>query len=184
MARDHQTFEWTIDELRGAILREIRVFEAGVHIIPQPLTGSPSMTATFYAGTQLPHHKTNTGVRTVCVCYCKGAHPATNCNVITDHHKQVECIKKEGFCFNCLAKHRVAQCTSRNRCKHCNRKHHTSICKAYPNNRPPLTNAQPSNQPSQHTRKCVRNQANYNHTPYSHSPGLQPTYTSHYNIDY
>ena len=49
----------------------------------------------------------------------------------------------------------MAQCTSRNRCKQCTRKHHTSVCKAYPNNRPPLTNSQPSNQPSQHTRTNV-----------------------------
>ena len=113
------------------------------------------MTATFYAGAQTPHHKTNIGGKN-CVCvYCKGAHSAPNCNVTTDHHKRVEYIKKEGLCFNCLAKHKVAQCTSRNRYKQCSRKHHTSICKAYSNNRSPLTNAQPSSQSSQSTRNGV-----------------------------
>ena len=155
MARDHPALEWTIDELRDAILRKIQVFEAGAHINPQPLNDSPSMTATFYAGAQPPHHKTNiAGKDRVCV-YCKDAHSATNCNVITDHHKRVEYIKKEGLCFNCLAKHRVAQCTSCNRCKQSSHKHHTSICKAYSNNRSPLTNAQPSSQSSQSTRTGV-----------------------------
>ena len=86
----------------------------------------------------------------MCV-YCKGVHSVTNCNVTVDHHKHLEYIKKEGLCFNCLAKHRVAQCTSRNRCKQCTRKHHTNVCKVYANSRPPLMNSQSNNQPSQHT---------------------------------
>ena len=45
LARDHPAFEWTIDELREAILKEIRVFEAGIHITPQPLTDPPPITA-------------------------------------------------------------------------------------------------------------------------------------------
>ena len=98
LARDHPAFEWTIDELREAILKEIRVFEAGVHITPQPLTDPPSMTATFYAGAQLPHHKTNRGGKDRMCVYCKGAHSANNCNVIVDHHKRLEYIKKEGLC--------------------------------------------------------------------------------------
>ena len=135
LARDHPVFEWSIDELREAILKEIRIFEAGVHITPQPPTDSPSMTATFYTGAQLPNHKTNKGSKDRFCVYCKNTHSATNCNVITDHSKRLEYIKKEGLCFNCLAKHRVAQCTSRNRCKWCTRKHHTSVCEAYANSR-------------------------------------------------
>ena len=109
----------------------------------------------------------------------KGAHSATNCNKITDHHKWVEYIKKEGLCFNCLAKHRVAQWTSCNGCKQCTCKHHTSICKAY-SYRPPLTNAQPSIQSSQSTKTCI---PDHNLTHSFHHSGSQPTHTSHYNID-
>ena len=61
LARDHPAFEWSIDELREAILKEIRIFEAGFHITPQPPTDSPFMTATFYTGAQSPHHKINKG---------------------------------------------------------------------------------------------------------------------------
>ena len=154
LARDHPTFEWTIDEPRDAILREIRVFKAGVHITSQTLPDTMSMTATFHAGTQPPHHKVNIGGKDRVCVYCKGAHSTTNCNVITDHQKRVEHIKKEGLCFNCLARHRVAQCSSRKHCKQCNRKHHTSVCKAYLN-RPSLTNTLPCNQSSQHTRPSV-----------------------------
>ena len=117
LARDHPAIEWSIDQLREAILKEIRVFEASFYINPQLLTDPSSVTAAFHTGAQPPCHKTNMiGKDRVCV-YCKGVHSATNCNVIIDHHKRLEYIKKEGLCFNCLVKHRVAQCTSRGRCK-------------------------------------------------------------------
>ena len=154
LARYHPAFEWSIDELKEALLKEIRIFEAGVHITPQPPTDSPSMTATFYTGAQLPSHKTNKGSKDRFCVYCKNTHSATNCNVITDHSKRLEYIKKDGLFFNCLAKHRVAQCTSRNRCKGCTCKHHTSVCEAYANSRSPM-NSQPSSQPNQHGRSDV-----------------------------
>ena len=149
LALDHPAFEWSIDELREAILKEIRIFEAGIHITLQPPTDSPSMTATFYTGAQLPNHKTNKDSKDRFCVYCKNTQSVTNCNVITDHSKHLEYTKKEGLCFNCLAKHRVAQCTSRNRCKQCTCKYHTSVCEAYANSRSPM-NSQPSSQPNQH----------------------------------
>ena len=176
LARDHPAFEWSIDELREAILKEIRIFEAGVHITPHSLTDPPSMTATFYAGAPQPHHKTNRGGKDRVCVYCKGTHSATNCNVITDHHKRLEYIKKEGLCFNCLAKHRVAQCTSRNRCKQCTRKHHTSVCEAYANRKPPLMSGQPSNQPNQQGGTNVTEaKQNTTTTPVCTTPASNPS---------
>ena len=150
LARDHPTFEWSIDSLRKAILKEIRVFEAGLYSSYQS-PDSSSMTASFHTGAQVQRHKTNIGGKDRMCVYCRGAHSATNCNVIVEHHKGLEYIKKEGLCFNYLAKHRVAQCTSRNHCKQCSHKHHTSVCKAYAN-RQPLIGNQSSNPPIQHTR--------------------------------
>jgi len=41
----------------------------------------------------------------------------------------VEIVKHKHLCFNCLwDAHRVSLCTSRNRCRNCQRKHHTAIC--------------------------------------------------------
>ena len=150
LARDHPTFEWSIDSLRTAILKEIRVFEAGLYSSHQS-PDSSSMTASFHTSAQVQRHKTNIGGKDRMCVYYRGAHSATNCNVIVEHHKRLEYIKKEGLCFNCLAKHRVAQCTSRNHCKQCSHKHHTSVCKTY-SNRQPLMGNQSSNPPIQHTR--------------------------------
>lgn len=35
--------------------------------------------------------------------------------------------KRGNLCYNCLAHHKVSQCTSRFRCKKCKKKHHTSL---------------------------------------------------------
>ena len=54
LAREHGNLEWTIDELRNSIAKEIRVLEAGISA-PQFLAEShqypPIASASFHAGT-------------------------------------------------------------------------------------------------------------------------------------
>ena len=73
--------------------------------------------------------------------YCKGAHTANQCTVIKGHQQRMSIVKEPGLCFNCLAHHRVSQCTSHRCCKRCNQKHHISLC--------PPTDAKPPLPPSQ-----------------------------------
>ena len=63
----------------------------------------------------------------VCV-YCKGYHVPVSCGVVTDVRARMDVVKKERLCFNCLGQHKASHCNSRNRCKKCYRKHHTSLC--------------------------------------------------------
>jgi hypothetical protein len=58
--------------------------------------------------------------------FCNENHNQVKCNL--DHNKKLEKIKMDKLCFNCLGKHRVADCKSKKLCKRCNRRHHTSIC--------------------------------------------------------
>ena len=60
--------------------------------------------------------------------FCKGPHSANQCTTITDHQKRLDIVKRNHLCFNCLARHKVSQCTSKFRCWLCKRKHHTSLC--------------------------------------------------------
>ena len=61
--------------------------------------------------------------------YCNQNHPALHCQNITNIEERKESLKKSNRCFNCLAtNHRVNDCRSNWRCRHCQRKHHTSIC--------------------------------------------------------
>lgn len=60
--------------------------------------------------------------------YCKGPHSSVQCNVVTDVKARLDVAKKERLCFNCLGNHKSAHCTSKNRCRMCHKKHHSSLC--------------------------------------------------------
>ena len=92
--------------------------------------------------------------KTQCV-YCKGEHSPTICSEVTNHQKRLEIVRKSNLCFNCLGNHKISQCNSKFRCKHCRHKHHTSLCKPIDSDSPKpstqgtLTQVQPASQSSQ-----------------------------------
>ena len=134
-----------------AILKEIRVLEQGLFTpVPSfPDTQPPPMTAaSFFTGTQDGYHKGGrfkggytkgnkgttvkksvyTAKKSMCT-YCKGAHTANNCDAVKDYDRCLEIVKRKRLCFNCLAHHRVSECESRQGCKLCGQRHHTSLCR-------------------------------------------------------
>jgi len=150
LAREHSNSEWNIDELRSAILKEIRILEQGLSK-PTPFlpdTSIPGMTAaTFFTGAQdgskggrnkggyskggkgFSVKKPIQAVKRLMCTYCKGSHTANNCDAVKDCDKRWEIVKKERLCFNCLAHHRVSECDSKQSCKLCGHRHHTSLCR-------------------------------------------------------
>lgn len=61
---------------------------------------------------------------------CNGKHYLGTCNnfLKMDAVKRLTCISKSGRCFNCLSsKHSIKQCTNKNTCRHCSRRHHTLL---------------------------------------------------------
>ena len=130
IARNHTATEWTVSELQAAIRNEIRIFETGQHFPPSS-SQPANPTASFNTVLQLrPYSKKEVG-KLSCV-YCKGNHAAVNCEVHKDIPARVEIIKHQRLCYNCLAHHRVSHCNSKNRCRKCGNKHHTSICSDNP----------------------------------------------------
>ena len=135
-ARDHSSGEWIIWEVMAYILKEIRVLEVG-HYSNGFTKDSHSITASFYTAVGKPAGQRDKR-EPVCT-YCKCSHIANQCTVVKDHQQRTSIVKTAGLCFNCLAHHKVSQCTSRRRCKRCNQKHHTSLCPpaVVPTNNPP-----------------------------------------------
>ena len=86
--------------------------------------------------------------------FCKGSHAPTDCIAVTDPEQRRDSVKNQRLCFNCLGQHKSSQCTSRYRCRKCQRKHHTSICPGPKNSDSPGntqrsdTPPRPSNNPS------------------------------------
>ncbi len=160
LARDHETLDWTIDQLRNALQKELRILEAGKFVNPtlnENEDTKGSITSSFYTGVPTDpsssrHPNPRTKVPQPCV-YCKKAHSSKNCQTVTDYEKPIEVIKKENLCFNCLGHHKASKCQSRNRCTNCNRKHHTSICNK--ENQPSLSKEQTT--PNEDIKKNPRN---------------------------
>ena len=131
LTREHESSEWTIEELQEALLKEIRIFETSLHTaIPQRSNNfgetSSRPTASFHTNVNVP---TSGSTHRPSCSYCKSSvHASAKCDIVNTQQARVEFIKQHNLCFNCLGHHRVSRCTSKKRCRQCRRKHHTSLC--------------------------------------------------------
>jgi len=111
--------------------KEIRVLESGLYTsdstssLPTPRTHA---TTSFLTAIKGGCHATSVKKKPQCI-YCKSEHSPTTCTEVPDHQKQLDIVRKANLCFNCLGNHKVSQCNSKFRCKHCRHQHHTSLCK-------------------------------------------------------
>ena len=130
LAREHSNSQWILADLMTAILKEIRVLESGLYDSHNPM--SRSTTASLHINSLEPakkQHRDNDSKKRQQQCvFCKKNHSTHNCDVVTDYQKRFDIVKEGHRCYNCLAHHRVSQCTSKSRCRKCKRKHHTSLC--------------------------------------------------------
>ena len=136
LTRAHGSADWSIDALRAALLQEITVLE----LKPTPTMGNlpapAASTAMFHSsaansrqrsshagtGRSPPHQK-------MCA-YCKQPHSSNYCTTVSTRDDRLGIVHRNRLCFNCLStQHAVAHCTARGRCRHCNGKHHSSLCK-------------------------------------------------------
>ena len=120
LAREHNTSDWTLDQVRKSILREINILEAGVEF---NLTG---MSSHAHPSPPLPTASFFTTAQKRACAFCKATHLSSACTL--EHKHKITVIKRDQLCFNCLGKHKISECKSKSRCKTCGRKHHTSIC--------------------------------------------------------
>ncbi|XP_071570688.1 uncharacterized protein [Temnothorax nylanderi] len=81
------------------------------------------------------HHQQKSGEtsssNTLGCSICKGEHYVVKCPKYVDETvaQRLALIVKHQLCYNCLRKHRVANCKVTKRCKKCKKKHHTTIHK-------------------------------------------------------
>ena len=131
LTRDHTSDEWNIDELLGAIEKEITVLESGLE--RQGDSVRSTVMGSFHTSVrrgqtvqQLGDKKIVSGKQSC--TYCKGPHSSVQCNVIADVKARLDVVKRERLCFNCLGNHKSVHCNSKNRCRICHKKHHSSLC--------------------------------------------------------
>ena len=127
LARDTATAEWTFSQLMAAILKEITILEASSSSSSSSSSHKSISTSAFVVGSKPRVNKGQDKGPQACA-YCKGPHAAHQCTTVVDHQKRIEVVRQNHLCFNCLGRHKVSQCTSKFHCRHCKRKHHTSLC--------------------------------------------------------
>ena len=136
--RENGTNNWTVEQLRKAILKEIQILEAGEETdvfnqVKKPFNTFPSTASLLTNASQIKSRNfpnTNTGNPAkprLCV-FCSGHHRAHECTVVRDPDARKKIAFQSNLCFNCLNNHRVSQCNSKNHCRKCHKKHHTSLC--------------------------------------------------------
>ena len=169
LAREHETLDWTIDQLRNALQKELRILEAGKFVNPTLIESKDtksSITSSFYTGIpkdpSSSHYPSSRAKGPPPCVYCKKAHSSKHCQTVTDYQKRLEIIKKENLCFNCLGHHKASKCQSKNRCTNCNRKHHTSLCNK-------------ENEPSTPKEQTTHNEDTQQKTPEITHATLTPT---------
>lgn len=150
ITRQNGNDDWIIGDLRRALHKEITILESG-QPIPVP---EPTPTASFYTGsrqTPIPRApqrfddrpsntltaNTRKSTQPLCV-FCEQRHSSTDCTKFVTKKARIEKVKHKQLCFNCLGPHKVTACKSIHRCRHCKKKHHTSICDT-PTNQNPIT---------------------------------------------
>ena len=176
-----------LKDLRRYLALEAEVLHAGNDLT----TTSPfpnqeevsSSAAAFYTSTKPGQQPNPTRWRKLTCFYCAGDHSALKCQKVATYDARHAIIRKKDACFNCLGRHRVSQCTSRNRCRKCQKKHHSSLCRDEsasdnpqgseppPKSSPPLTQQsgpQPATTPSLTSKP----------TPTSESPTMPPASTT------
>ena len=95
---------------------------------------------------QIPRRSYATQQTRACV-YCDDpTHRSFECHRVTSFDERKNILAKKKLCFNCTGpKHRAIECNSKDSCRHCAKKHHTSICDRQQTREPGMTASQVGN---------------------------------------
>jgi hypothetical protein len=116
---------WEINELLMTIQAEVEAREASDASKVHNASSSSSKTQRP-AGTTNALFSNDGKIRCV---YCQGEHYSASCQTIVNAKDRKDALKKAGRCFICLnPNHMSRDCKSTRNCRHCNNKHHQSIC--------------------------------------------------------
>ena len=136
LAREHRSTNWILSDLRRAICDELSIMEAGnsTERLETPIATAAFFTRTNAREMNQAHKETDETVErpdryTKTCAFCKAHdHASANCTIFKTAADRLIIVKRDRLCFNCLGRHRVADCMSTNNCWICDNRHHTSIC--------------------------------------------------------
>ena len=141
ITRENGNDDWTLDNLRIAIQKEIAIKESSQGDLPQNVLPTASFHTGVKSNTKNGHNasyqrvnRNNAGTKTQtksCI-FCQESHYPAECTKVADISSRWEMIKKKKLCFNCFGNHKISECHSKHNCRKCQRRHHTSLCNGSP----------------------------------------------------
>ena len=103
LAREHSNVEWTLDDLRSNLLKEIQILETGIHSSKSNHADLlPTTMASLYTGSRHNSSQATDKRKSMNCVYCKGQHSSSACDVVTDTSERLAIVKRDKLCFNCL----------------------------------------------------------------------------------
>ena len=115
-----------LDKLMTTLLAEMEAREASES------TKVTSSKPPSYQSTPNSHSTASSlvaGAQAVQCVYCRGSHYSASCTAVRSINKRKELLTRSGRCFNCLKhNHRAKDCDRARNRRHCNRRHHQSLC--------------------------------------------------------
>ncbi|XP_074653606.1 uncharacterized protein LOC141907762 [Tubulanus polymorphus] len=129
--------DWSLDELRCAILEELQIFESCDkfnEVSSSKLACDADVTSLLTNAKSVNPRKTyqsqrfSREKRKFCIFCTNSAHFSSDCPTVTDIQQRLKLVREARRCFNCLGDHLVKDCKSSGRCRFCSKKHHSSLC--------------------------------------------------------
>ena len=118
---------WMIEDLLEAMKAEIQAREASERVkTAEPIKRpTPATTSAFFTRER---NESSKGFTIRCV-YCKSNHYSASCDKVTSTTSRKDILRNANRCFVCLKTgHRAFECNTNKNCRHCNKRHHQSIC--------------------------------------------------------
>ena len=129
---------WSLDELLAALEKELSIRESYVPLMKNGGGNQQtrhSRREEYHGGTATALYVVKDGSKGNCV-YCLEDHAAESCEKVQGIEERKCILRKYAKCFICLnSGHRLFECRNKDKfkCRVCNGRHHTSICRYRPN---------------------------------------------------
>ena len=124
ITRGTNSIEWTMQEMLAAFEKELELREAHDAVAMKPERDQAG-----YSNKKTTGGQDSPTAAALVVCLKTHAHE--ECEGVQDPKTRKTLALKYGRCFQCLAKgHRASNCSSRIKCRNCNRAHHVALCDA------------------------------------------------------
>ena len=135
IARNSKDSVWKMEELLNVIKVEVEAREASEMTMAKTSEGGkvqpPGRDSKFRNQTPTANSLVSQqgGNFKIKCAYCQNEHYSASCGVVKDTAQRRSILERDKRCFNCLRfDHCAKDCTNPKKCRHCQQRHHQSIC--------------------------------------------------------